>query len=460
MHSDELCFPSAKRQREIEDAEGSLAHSVWLKKSEVVECKDFLKILYPHDRDNDCYLDEITHTYYVHKSRYNCSVSSVWKVFFGEFDAAQKSMKLLQCAEKDGIRNIHSSLYNLYVYILMEKKIPPESSVFFTLVESSIKKGIEFYRRMGWDCDQVDEKESVNLMRQLIISGCQKPQNCPTCYFLSMLAGCTPTDLCRVWELNGNIESFKGTVFHKRAELYMQELAAWQLEQGRQHVTLREMLSIPALKSRARAASSPGTALVHLAPHIASSLWDHPATQSYLTSFLSNADNPEFQQLEQWMNANPSLSPFRSEWSIFDEDCKVAGQVDSLWFDEDFDSQVIMADWKRAREILSSSPTLQRKQSFGAKALKCSQFVPDCPNPCVDMYDCAYNHYLVQQHLYSDFLMRKYNVNVKKMFLVQCHPNLDDYNEAELEVRPHLARRVLHAFTSGWNKHLRTSISS
>ena len=74
------------------------------------------------------------------------------------------------------------------------------------------------------------------------------------------------------------------------------------------------------------------------------------------------------------------------------------------------------------------------------------------------MYNCSYNHYLVQQHLYADFLYRKYNIKVERMFLVQCHPNLGkteyDFNVAELSVRRDLAKTVLRAFEAGWKMRL------
>jgi hypothetical protein len=75
------------------------------------------------------------------------------------------------------------------------------------------------------------------------------------------------------------------------------------------------------------------------------------------------------------------------------------------------------------------------------------------------MFNCSYNHYLVQQHLYADFLLRKYDLRVSRMLLVQCHPQLggeDDYNEAELMEQKGLARSVLAAFADGWSRLLET----
>ena len=65
----------------------SFDHDAWIARGKSRGDKDFLKALYPHARDRDCFMEEATHTYYVRSCAYTCSVSSVWKVFFEDFDA-------------------------------------------------------------------------------------------------------------------------------------------------------------------------------------------------------------------------------------------------------------------------------------------------------------------------------------------------------------------------------------
>ena len=76
------------------------------------------------------------------------------------------------------------------------------------------------------------------------------------------------------------------------------------------------------------------------------------------------------------------------------------------------------------------------------------------------MFDCAYNHYLVQQHLYAYILRLHYGVNIGRMMLLQCHPDVgervDAFHEVEFKERPELAGRVLEAFVHGWSKLLET----
>ena len=93
-------------------------------------------------------------------------------------------------------------------------------------------------------------------------------------------------------------------------------------------------------------------------------------------------------------------------------------------------------------------------QAFHVKGLEHCAFAPDHPGPCQELYDCAFNHDVVQQHLYADFLQRKYGIRVARLLLVQCHPHVGetsgDFHEVELPYDAALAGAVLEAFQSGW----------
>ena len=86
-------------------------HTVWACRQTVN--KDYLKDLYPHPRDYDCYMEERTHTYFAHGCAVAYSVSSVWKVFFNDFDASIKASEMISRARESGLRSMSSSLYNL-----------------------------------------------------------------------------------------------------------------------------------------------------------------------------------------------------------------------------------------------------------------------------------------------------------------------------------------------------------
>ena len=112
------------------------------------------------------------------------------------------------------------------------------------------------------------------------------------------------------------------------------------------------------------------------------------------------------------------------EWSIYNEDLKVAGQIDSLWLDMESGHELIIADWKRTRELLTSDDVELERRSFGKMGNSC----------CSHLYDTAWSHYFVQQTLYAYVLASKCDLNVRRMMLIQCHPHVCglDFNDVLL----------------------------
>ena len=99
----------------------------------------------------------------------------------------------------------------------------------------------------------------------------------------------------------------------------------------------------------------------------------------------------EFTKFRAWLSTKPRWTPLRVEWSLYNEDLKVCGQVDSLWFDLESNGAAAMADWKRARALLTSDEAELERQSFGKRGNSC----------CSHLYDTAWSHYLAQQTLYA-----------------------------------------------------------
>ena len=421
---------------------------------------DHLARLYPHARDSDCTMDEISHTYHVHGERYPCSVSGVWKVFFPVFDQnmAERSMR---SAESKGIKHMESSAYNLVQYLSLYERLEPNDEVFWERARSAVANAEEQYALAGWHRSW-NAAQAVSCVRAMAAQA-KKPPVKERCYFLALCAGCTPERLRRMWATGGELESFKGTYLHKQAELFMQELGAWQLEQGVDRVPLRVVLEEdPRVLARARESCCPENTMAALVAHVPNAVWDHPGTQAFLADMREKRRSPEYLRFEAWLRANPALSPYRSEWSIYNEDHRVAGQVDSLWFDTNRQPSqevvVVMADWKRAKELLTSDPVEQRRRSYGKTGLRDCAAAPGVPGPCAEMMDCSYNHYLAQQNLYAHFLRVKYDVVIHRMVLVQCHPDVGttdaSFNEAVLEQRTDFAADLLAAFVAGWKELL------
>ena len=161
----------------------------------------------------------------------------------------------------------------------------------------------------------------------------------------------------------------------------------------------------------------------HIAWAQAAELWDHPLAQRFFEDELAG-ESYEFRKFRSWRSTKPHWSPYRLEWSLYNEDLRVAGQIDSLWTDLDNGNVLVMVDWKRTRELLTNNEHELERQSFRKKEW----------SYCSHLYDFAWSHYFVQQTLYAYLLATKYGLIVRDMKLVQCHPHVcgADFNEAPL----------------------------
>ena len=119
-------------------------------------------------------------------------------------------------------------------------------------------------------------------------------------------------------------------------------------------------------------------------------------------------DSDEWQYFLQFVQAFPSLVPYRTEWMIYDEELKLAGSIDMVYEDPNSSSgDLLIYDWKRAKEITKTS-------GFGKYALtECIEHLPDT----------NYWHYSLQLNTYKAILESKYGKKVNALYLVRLHPN-------------------------------------
>jgi ATP-dependent exoDNAse (exonuclease V) beta subunit len=127
---------------------------------------------------------------------------------------------------------------------------------------------------------------------------------------------------------------------------------------------------------------------------------------------METLDNeaPEWNYFLQFIEDYSLLTPYRTEWMIYDEDVKIAGSIDMLYRNED--GSFTIYDWKRTKQISAANP-------FKKFAVSTS-VIPHIP-------DTNYWHYALQLNIYRRILSRKYGINVRDMMLVRLHPNAESY---------------------------------
>ena len=106
--------------------------------------------------------------------------------------------------------------------------------------------------------------------------------------------------------------------------------------------------------------------------------------------------------------------PYRTEWTVFDEDLRLTGSIDMCFRKPD--GTIAIYDWKRSKEI---------KKTGG--------FMKFSKNPVLShIPDLNYWHYSLQLNIYKTILERNYGAKVSEMFLVCLHPNHKNYQRIEV----------------------------
>ena len=81
-------------------------------------------------------------------------------------------------------------------------------------------------------------------------------------------------------------------------------------------------------------------------------------------------DSVEFSYFKQFLIDHSDLTPYRTEWCIWDENLRLAGSVDMVYIHDD--NTVSIYDWKRSKEI-------KQNNSWGETSITpCISHLPDC----------------------------------------------------------------------------------
>jgi len=108
------------------------------------------------------------------------------------------------------------------------------------------------------------------------------------------------------------------------------------------------------------------------------------------------------------------LTPYRSEWTIFDEGSELVGTVDFL----DYSNGVFtLYDWKRSKNLIDEDGIIKHNKYEHRMGYY----------PISDLEDLPFWHYALQQNVYRYILKKCYDIEVKRMKLVVLHPSLKHY---------------------------------
>ena len=142
--------------------------------------------------------------------------------------------------------------------------------------------------------------------------------------------------------------------------------------------------------------------------------------QSLLTIHSNNPtihnDSPEWHQFIKFAQDHNYLTPYRTEWKIYDETLKLAGSIDMVYELED--GSLAIYDWKRCKDICKTN-------GFGKSAItECINYLPDT----------NFWHYSLQLNTYKTILEKCYGKVVSQMVLVRLYPDAPTYELIKVPV--------------------------
>lgn len=137
---------------------------------------------------------------------------------------------------------------------------------------------------------------------------------------------------------------------------------------------------------------------------------------SYFLKFVSSDEHTN----------DPKITPYKSEWQVFDEDLKLAGTIDMTFVDDQ--GKILIYDWKRCKKIT-----------------KINEWQTAITPEIDHLQDCNFWHYALQLNTYKYILEKHYNREVSKMYIVSMHPDNESgtYDKYELPDLQHEIRDLM-----------------
>ncbi len=142
----------------------------------------------------------------------------------------------------------------------------------------------------------------------------------------------------------------------------------------------------------------------------------HYDIECYYNEVSVENDSIEYEYFKNFLKDYPDLKPYRTEWTVFHEELKLAGSIDMVFEKED--GHLLIYDWKRSKGIVKTN-------GFGKWGQKeCIEHLPDT----------NYWHYCLQLNTYKAILEEKYGKIVDELYLVCLHPENKNKNYQRIKV--------------------------
>ena len=135
----------------------------------------------------------------------------------------------------------------------------------------------------------------------------------------------------------------------------------------------------------------------------------HYDIECYYNGVDVNNESTEYQYFNRFLDDNPDLVPYRTEWMVWDTELRFAGSIDMVY--ENPDGTLMIYDWKRSKGIHKTSSFMKFSHTH------CIEHIPDT----------NFWHYSLQLNTYKALIEKNYGKTVTSMVLVCLYPENQSY---------------------------------
>ena len=126
-------------------------------------------------------------------------------------------------------------------------------------------------------------------------------------------------------------------------------------------------------------------------------------------------DSIEYKYFKAFQEDHEHLTPFRTEWMVWDKELQFAGSIDMSFLSED-GKKIDIYDWKRCKEI-------KKLNRWESATTECINYLPNS----------NFWHYSLQLNTYKALLEKNYGVTVGDLYLICLHPNNKNGNYIKIK---------------------------
>lgn len=135
----------------------------------------------------------------------------------------------------------------------------------------------------------------------------------------------------------------------------------------------------------------------------------HKKIENYFQE-IESPDDDAFRLFRVFAN-KMKLVPYRTEWTVYDWDSKIAGTIDFVDYQNE---EYIIYDWKRSDKLIENGLPV-KNDKYGGKG----------KSPLSHLDNSTYYHYALQLSLYKYILEKNYGMQISDLRLGVFHPLYD-----------------------------------